>query len=404
MQRAPHGEIPCRAVPQPADQHRDHEIDVPPDWSAPVAAQWNVKIIAQKVRQRDVPTRPELHDAGRFVRRSEVDRQANAEQQRQSDRHVRIAGEIEVDLKCIGERAAPTIDETGSRAATLAEHGVGKRRDAVRDDDFFEQPDGNDRHPDTDEQLVDGDRQISKLRNRRPVVENGAGHEVGKVADEQEIVGSAQGCRLTVRSVDEKGDLGKGIKRNSDRQRDTGVGERDAGGRRDVFHDETRVLEIAEQREIECDAEPHHDAGRALAPEPARVLDAPSGAEIHRRRKKQEPRQRRLIPAVEDIRGGRQPNDERSRPARPPQHREYRERDGQEQENKNCRVEEHRRFQRIAAASTTAGRQIFRRPAATICSFHFSRATESAERFFVNGTTLIFIVAVAIRGVWRQRL
>ena len=43
----------------------------------------------------------------RLVRRIEIERQLDPEHPRQADRHVRIAGEVEVQLKRVGERAAP---------------------------------------------------------------------------------------------------------------------------------------------------------------------------------------------------------------------------------------------------------------------------------------------------------
>ena len=57
--------------------------------------------------ERDVPAPPQLDDAARSQRRVEVQRQQDAEHARDADRHIRIAGEIEIDLERVGERAAP---------------------------------------------------------------------------------------------------------------------------------------------------------------------------------------------------------------------------------------------------------------------------------------------------------
>src|SRR6202011_1852123 len=59
VQAAPHQEIPARAVPEPAEQHRHQQIDVTARLAEPVAAERNIEVVAQEARQRDVPAPPE---------------------------------------------------------------------------------------------------------------------------------------------------------------------------------------------------------------------------------------------------------------------------------------------------------------------------------------------------------
>src|SRR4030095_6963911 len=96
VQRAPHDECPCRAMPEPTEQHGDQQIDVAPRTAVSVAAEGDVEVVAEEAREGDVPAMPELDDVLRLVRRVEVDWKANAEQEAGSDRHVRAAGEGDI--------------------------------------------------------------------------------------------------------------------------------------------------------------------------------------------------------------------------------------------------------------------------------------------------------------------
>ena len=82
VQPAPDHEGPAGAVPQPAEQHRDHQVGVAARRAAPVAAERDVEVVAQEARQRDVPAAPEVDDVDRLVGAVEVDREADVEHQR----------------------------------------------------------------------------------------------------------------------------------------------------------------------------------------------------------------------------------------------------------------------------------------------------------------------------------
>src|SRR5215469_12713786 len=99
MIAAPDHEIPARAVPQAAEQHRDHQVAVRLQLAMAIPAQRNVKIIAEPTRERNVPPAPEVGDAGSEIGTAEVYREMEAEQQRHADGHVGIAGKVEEDLE-----------------------------------------------------------------------------------------------------------------------------------------------------------------------------------------------------------------------------------------------------------------------------------------------------------------
>src|SRR5881392_4184903 len=74
-----------------------------------IAAERNVTIGPQPVRERYVPARPELGKRGRDVGKIEVDRQAVAEQGRKSDRNRGVAEEVSVDLIAVEKNQQPAI-------------------------------------------------------------------------------------------------------------------------------------------------------------------------------------------------------------------------------------------------------------------------------------------------------
>ena len=141
MQRAPDHKGPGRTVPEPAEQHGDRQIDITQQRAVAVAAERNVEIVAQELRQRHVPAPPEIDDRGRLVGRVEIQRQEDAEHQRYPDRHVGIAGEIEIELERIGQRADPGLIE-GRRGRPEGDRD--QRLDAVGEAGLLEQADRKD--------------------------------------------------------------------------------------------------------------------------------------------------------------------------------------------------------------------------------------------------------------------
>ena len=136
---APDDERPAGAVPEPADEHREHEVAVREERAAAVAAERDVEVVAQPARQRHVPAPPEVRDRRRRVRRVEVLREGEAEEERDPDRDVRVAEEVGVDLD--GVRVDP--DEHLERRVLVrrAEDLVDDvRREVVRDHDLHEEP------------------------------------------------------------------------------------------------------------------------------------------------------------------------------------------------------------------------------------------------------------------------
>src|SRR4051794_5950689 len=90
MQPAPQHEVPCGAVPQPAEQHRRHQVDMTSRLATAVAAERNVDVVTQELAQRDVPALPEVADIGRPIWARKIQREPHVQHAREPDRHVGI--------------------------------------------------------------------------------------------------------------------------------------------------------------------------------------------------------------------------------------------------------------------------------------------------------------------------
>src|SRR5579859_6077863 len=86
-------------MPEPGQQEADPEIEVGAQIAVAVSAEWLVKIVADPGRQRNMPAPPEFRDRPRRIGRVEVFAKAEAKHARKPDRHVGIAGKIEIDLQ-----------------------------------------------------------------------------------------------------------------------------------------------------------------------------------------------------------------------------------------------------------------------------------------------------------------
>ena len=257
VQRAPGDEGPARAVPQAAEQHGEHEVAVAHEPPGTVAAERDVEVVAQEGRQRHVPAPPEFDDVGGFVGRVEVDRQDDAEHARGADGHVGIAGEVEVELQRVGERAAPGLEkaERIARGGSV-EDGCGVLGDAVGKDGFLEQAEGEDAEADGHVLRARGERAgLHELRQHVAVMDDGAGDELREEGDEERVVGEAVFARLALVRVDQIGDLLEGEEGDGQRQDDGVEVEVGSGEGVEAADGEVGVFEVAEQGEVEEDAE-----------------------------------------------------------------------------------------------------------------------------------------------------
>ena len=135
---APDDERPRGAMPEAAEDHGQHQVAIDPESPAAVASQRDVKVIAQPLREADVPSAPEVLGAGREIGEVEVQRELEAQALGDPSGDVGIAGEVAVDLE--GERIDRQEGRTTVESLPAPEKCVDHLRQVVGDDDLLEQP------------------------------------------------------------------------------------------------------------------------------------------------------------------------------------------------------------------------------------------------------------------------
>ncbi len=282
----------------------------------------------------------------------EVQRQIDPEHSRETDGHVRIAGEIEVDLERIGEGAGPRNDESdGLSGVRRVENGRRILRELVGQQHLLREADDHTKQTREDVfglHAVCGGQ--SELRHHLAVMQHRSGDQMRKIRDEQCVMHEVALANLAFVAIHEKCDLGEGEERDADGQND--IERADLRGRDgmqreiDVVDEEVRVLEVGEYAEVETDGRREPPATRAgnarigqrrrahrrreLEPEP--VIDADG---------RDEQRYRRDAPvAVKDERGERQPR-ARKRAAPAGDEKECHEGHGKKAQQERVRIEQH---------------------------------------------------------------
>src|SRR5262249_11185435 len=140
VEEAPDHERPAGAVPETAEKKDGDQVDIRAAGRATAATQRHVEIITEPGGQRHVPAAPKPLDGVRDVGPSEVLGEPEAEHPAQPDRHVRVAGEVEVDLQGVADRAEP--GESGTELGRCQpEDAVRGPGDDIRDQDLLRETD-----------------------------------------------------------------------------------------------------------------------------------------------------------------------------------------------------------------------------------------------------------------------
>ena len=166
-----------------------------------------------------MPAPPEIPHRDRAIRRAEVQRQGEPEHQRQPDRHVGIAREIEVDLQRIRTGGDPRLGGRQRRADCLAKQWIGHHRQGVRQRHLL-------RHADHEQH--EAARQIlphrrptrieSELMNDLVVPNDWTGNELRKERHEHAEVEEAVDVPITASQIDQVGDLLEHKEADAERQ------------------------------------------------------------------------------------------------------------------------------------------------------------------------------------------
>jgi hypothetical protein len=155
-----------------------------------------------------VPPPPEVTNRNGAIRRIEIQRQRQTEHQAQADRHIRIAGKIEIDLQRISHRRGPRLGCRQRRGNRLAEQRIDDHRQGVGQCNFL-------RH--TDHKQHKAARQIlphsrpawikSELMNDLVVSDDRSGDELRKERDEHAEVEETVDVPVASTQVDQVRDL-----------------------------------------------------------------------------------------------------------------------------------------------------------------------------------------------------
>src|SRR5262249_24904331 len=137
VNHSPDDKMPGGAVPEAAQRHGDEEVQTRAPRARAAATQRNIAVIAESSGQRDVPAPPELGDAGGEIRHVKVLSQLVAERVCQPQGHVRVSGEVTVNLDGVRENADP--QSACGIVARVCEDRIGKERHAIRDGQLLEE-------------------------------------------------------------------------------------------------------------------------------------------------------------------------------------------------------------------------------------------------------------------------
>jgi len=109
MQSSPDHKSPRCSMPEPADQHSEHQVHVGAHGALTIAAESNIQIITEPGRKGNVPPAPEIGKTNSGIRKMKIVFQDKPQAQRYSDRTSRVPREVEENLAGEGERANPGV-------------------------------------------------------------------------------------------------------------------------------------------------------------------------------------------------------------------------------------------------------------------------------------------------------
>ena len=245
---APDDEVPRCAVPHSGQEPDGEDVE---GLVAAVAAQGDVGVVAEEGAQRHMPAAPEVGDGGAAVGVREVLGEVEAHAAAQADGHVRVAGEVEVDLQGEGDDAYPGAPHGELADAVGQEHGrdLGEH---VGQDHLLAQ---------AEQEAVYsvghvGGRDVSVVEFvcHRAVAHDGTGDELREHGDVQQQVHEAALRRaLAPVDVHQVGDGLEYVEADADGERQPGHVDVQAEGA-EYLAEEAQVLEGAEQAEVERQA------------------------------------------------------------------------------------------------------------------------------------------------------
>ena len=249
VEGTPEDEGPAGAVPQSREQEAEPQVEVHAPFALAVATQRDVEVVHDEVAEGHVPAFPELGDAAAGVGVVEVFGELESHHLAETDGHVAVAREVEVDLEGVGEDADPCCTR-GQVAVVHGEDLVGIGGQGVGDEHFLAQAD--DEAVEAHHAVFHGAGALHELRRHAVVVDDGTRDELRKHHDIQHIVGQLvarrRGATIHVYGV---GDALEGEEANADGQRHFHPAYRlvvhPTKDGVEVLHEEVGILEVQQQ-------------------------------------------------------------------------------------------------------------------------------------------------------------
>ena len=270
----------------------------------------------------------------------EIQREPHVHHARQADRHVGIAGEIEVDLQRIGRRRIPRLDEAQRRALCRGgEAHVGEVRERVRQHELLRQAEQEDRQP-LGDVVRARHRKIGgqQLRHDLARPHDRTGDQVRKERDEGGIGQQAGIDAVAASALGQEHDLLEGEEADRQRQEDVEFGRVQP---EHAVDEEVGVFEPAQQRQVCGDARDQPAPRRALPAAACQTQDMLAEPVIDQDRSGQQQDEFRVPPAVEEQAGRDQPAQCPACPSDTSSQEEPGQRDRQEAQHELGCIEQH---------------------------------------------------------------
>ncbi len=299
MVQAPANERPVRTVPYTAQEHDHEQIKVQTFLAHAVTAEGDVEVIAEPARERNVPALPEFGNAPRAVRAVEVAREMEPEHQAETDCHIRIRREVEVNLEHVGKATPPAIQHAGG---VRRKHAVGDDAHLVREENLFGESEAEEH--DAAHEVLERMRACRQLLGHRIVTYNRARHKLREqrhvTGERHEVLDRRGGTAPHVNRVAHGLER---IERDAYRQQHRHHRERLAAelGHHivDDAHAEHVVLEESERTEVHDNRRKERQIALPLAS--SRRRDEPPAHVNHERRAEHQEYEPRFEPAVKDV-------------------------------------------------------------------------------------------------------
>lgn len=188
-----------------------------------VSAQGNVHIVPEPAAQGHMPATPEFCGAFRNVGIIEVFRKMESEHEAKADGHIRISGEIEINLQSVGNGSQPGGGH-GSRR-TIIEYVVSHLRHIIGNQYFLGKPINKAEH--AIRKQIPGFRPCPDFIHNRGISDNRPGYQLGKKSDIQRDIKKILLYRnFLVVHIENIGEYLEGKKGNAKGQRNLQVNQR----------------------------------------------------------------------------------------------------------------------------------------------------------------------------------